>query len=494
MEQEGQKDKDRLSQYFDRIVKEKKIVQAGEKPVRNVQARGKLEMMIGTEIPDEGLGFDGSVKLFEALDSVSLNWKHPMFLSYFPTTISDSALIGGLIQSVYPNFNSSFDVNEEESRMEIAVTDYLCDLLKLPKKFKWSNGGVGLVLTTTGNCSVLSIHIAKHKKLQELGLGASHVPKLVGYYPAYAHSHCIKALVINGVVKARKVPLIYSEDIGNFMMDLVTLNSWMDQDKQNGLTPFVVYSALGATSCCAVDPLKEVADLCQKYGCMMVTDGAYSGAFLLNDKYKPIRESIEATDFYMINMTKTGYCGGESTVLFHNQKGAHLSSFNLGTGEGRALSEYKLGNNTKTGLMRMFFTFACLTQESFAAELKLMEDAAAQLASLLIEKNSDRFERFPPNSNFALICMRGKFDQREFVLPEEEAKMKEYKNKKNRELLTRIMKQDWLYILGAENNEQYYIRLSCNSHSAMNRDLLERLIQVFNTEYDALASEVSLMD
>jgi hypothetical protein len=314
------------------------------------------------------------------------------------------------------------------------------------------------------------------------------VSRLVGYYPAYAHSHCIKALVLNGVVETRKVPLVYSEEVGNFLMDIKTLEAWMIADKEKGLIPFVVFAALGATSCCAVDPLREMAAICRSHGALMATDAAYSGAFLLNDKYKDIRESIEDSDFYMINLTKTGYCGAETSVLFHCHKDVHLASLGLGTGEGRALNEYKLGTDTKTGILRMFFTFSCVTQDEFAAHLKSLEHAADKLGEMLVDANTDRFERFPPKSNYGLLCIRGKFDKKQFK-PEDQAARRSYKNLKNRELLARVMKEDWLYILGGENNDEYYIRLSCKSASHL--ALYEKLIEVFNKAYDEMLAEES---
>lgn len=477
-------DREKLLAFFDRLVSQKKTVESGQTPCRNIHAKGVLEDLIGTEIPEEGKGFEGALAAYEALESVSSKWKHPLFFGYFPTTISEAALIGGTIQSLYPAYNSTLEVNEEESKLEMAVTDYVCDLLKLPEKFKWANGGVGLVMTTTGNSSVHSVHVAKHKKLKDLGLGAADVSRLVGYYPAYAHSHCIKALVLNGVIETRKVPLVYSEEAGNFQMDIEVLEKWMKEDEEKGLLPFITFAALGATSCCGVDPLRKVADICKKHGALMATDAAYSGAFMLNDKYKDIRESIEVTDFYMINLTKTGYCGAETSVLFHSQKAAHLSSLNLGDGEGKAANEYKLGTDTKTGVLRMYFTFSCVSQAEFAAQLKSLEDAADKLSEMLVEANSERFERFPPNTNYGLLCMRGKFDKVEIA---DETERMNYKNQKNRELLSRVMQQDWLYILGAENNNEYYIRLSCKSASHI--ELYQKLVEVFIKAYDEMIAE-----
>lgn len=484
---------EKIISFFERLVKDKQAIERGEVPCIPVEERGYLELKLGTDIPEEGLGIDGALEAYEHLEKMAGRWKHPMYFGYFPCTISDPALVGGLINSLIPAYNSTTAVNKQESDLETAVMDYMCDLLMLPDKFKWSAGGVGLAMTTTGNSSVLSVHVAKHKKMKELGLSNTQVNRLVGYYPSFAHSHCIKAMVLNGITEIRKLPLIYSKYTENFMIDINVAREWVEEDKKKGLVPFITFAALGATSCCAVDPLTEISSLCKKEGMMMVTDAAYSGVFLRNDKYADIRDAVALSDFYMINLTKTGYCGSEASVLFHSEKAAHLSAFKLGNGENIACNEYKLGTDTKTGILRMFLTFSCTSMEEFGDALRKMEVAADTLGTMLVDENSSRFERFPPKTNYGLLCIRGKFNSHKFDSTTQSSELQEYLNTLNRQLLTRIQTNNsWLYVLGGENNDQYYIRFSCKSDHRI--DQYRRLVDLFNQVYDDMMNEETSAD
>lgn len=481
--------KDHVIQFFERLIKDKKKVEAGQVPCNPTEERGYLESVIGTDIPEDGLGFEGALQTYEHLEKMSAKWKHPLFFGYFPCTISDAGLVGGLVQSLAPAYNSTLEINKEESDLEKKLLDKICELLKLPEKFKWKNGGVGLLNTSAGNNSVLSVHIAKHKKLKDLGLPISEVTKLVGYYPAYNHSHCVKAFVLNGISELRKVPVIYSQDEGNFTMDLEVLKAWLKEDKSKGLIPFATFAAHGATSCTGNDDFEALSKICKSVDMLMITDGAYSGAFLRNDKYQAIREALVHSDFYILNLSKVGYCGGESAVIFHCHRQAHLDAFKLGNYDTISCNEYRLGNNTKTAVMKILFSLSCISMDDFEKHLCKTEENAETLSKMLVGEHGSRFERFPPNSRHGLLCIRGKFNNKKFDLPAQEGEMKAYRNKMNRELLHRVKvkaKED-MFILGAENNEEYYFRFSCQTEG--DTHLYGKVAQVFNAIYDEMLEE-----
>ena len=55
-----------------------------------------------------------------------------------------------------------------------------------------------------------------------------------------------------------------------------------------GLLPFAVVSTAGTTNTGAVDPLDDVADLCEREGLWHHVDGAYGAFFCLSDELRPV--------------------------------------------------------------------------------------------------------------------------------------------------------------------------------------------------------------
>jgi hypothetical protein len=99
------------------------------------------------------------------------------------------------------------------------------------------------------------VHAAKHKKMKELGIEASDpkMLKFVGYYTSTCHASSFNALYLKDIPYQRSVPVIFDENIGNYVVDLETLEEMLQKDMADGLIPFWYGSSWGTTGTCAYD-------------------------------------------------------------------------------------------------------------------------------------------------------------------------------------------------------------------------------------------------
>jgi len=79
-------------------------------------------------------------------------------------------------------------------------------------------------------------------------------------------------------------------------MDIVALRQMLDEDIERGDFPFCVVAQVGSINTGAIDPLEEIADICDEYGLWFHADGA-NGAFgaMLPEK-QPLYKGMEKTD------------------------------------------------------------------------------------------------------------------------------------------------------------------------------------------------------
>src|SRR5204862_395639 len=63
-----------------------------------------------------------------------------------------------------------------------------------------------------------------------------------------------------------------------------------------GIRPFAVVASAGTVSTGAVDPLEELADLCQRERLWFHVDAAYGGPAMLADDLRPLFSGIERAD------------------------------------------------------------------------------------------------------------------------------------------------------------------------------------------------------
>ena len=129
---------DNIIKFYEKIEEDRKKIFTAEKPPHNPKSKGYLESKIGNEVPEEGRGFEGLLELHDHLDKVSTQWQHPLFLGYFPSSISEQSIAGQTISELFPNYNSVNNYRQVEADLERKLADQIVDLLKIPEKFKWT--------------------------------------------------------------------------------------------------------------------------------------------------------------------------------------------------------------------------------------------------------------------------------------------------------------------------------------------------------------------
>lgn len=134
------------------------------------------------------------------------------------------------------------------------------------------------------------------------GIRSTTVRRSVVYYGEQTHHSVYKALHTTGLHETvqRRLPLT-----NKFRIDAAKLAQQMAEDKADGLTPFLVVASAGTTDTGAVDPLDEIADLCEQFGTWFHVDAAYGGFFVLVDELKEKLKGIERCDSVVLDPHKT---------------------------------------------------------------------------------------------------------------------------------------------------------------------------------------------
>jgi glutamate/tyrosine decarboxylase-like PLP-dependent enzyme len=89
----------------------------------------------------------------------------------------------------------------------------------------------------------------------------------------------------------RKLP---SDDA--FRLPVASLRQAIAQDQAAGRQPFCVIANAGTTNTGAVDPLEQLADLCEQERLWLHVDGAYGAAACLSEKGKKLLAGIDRAD------------------------------------------------------------------------------------------------------------------------------------------------------------------------------------------------------
>jgi glutamate decarboxylase len=102
-------------------------------------------------------------------------------------------------------------------------------------------------------------------------------------------------------------------------LDIKALKSTITDLKKRKIKPIAVVGVAGTTETGNVDPLTEIAQICQAEQCHFHVDAAWGGATLMSKRYRTLLRGIEKADSVTIDAHKQFYLPmGAGMVLFKN--------------------------------------------------------------------------------------------------------------------------------------------------------------------------------
>jgi aromatic-L-amino-acid/L-tryptophan decarboxylase len=200
-------------------------------------------------------------------DNSTLNG-HPRFFGYITSSATPLGALADLIAaSVNPNCGA-WALSPVASEIERQSVRWIADLIGYPT-------ACGGLLVSGGNmanmvCLITAIRSQADWDVRGLGVGKG--KSLRVYASSEVHTWLQKGLDICGLGThaLRAVPVNAS-----LAMDLRALAHMIAEDRAAGHLPAVVVGTAGSVSTGAIDPLPEIAALCQREKLWFHVDGAY---------------------------------------------------------------------------------------------------------------------------------------------------------------------------------------------------------------------------
>ncbi len=175
--------------------------------------------------------------------------------------------------------------------IETRLINWLCELMGYGEE----SGGY---LSSGGSHANLTALVTARDNAE---LKASDYSKAVIYLTQQTH-HCVdRALNIAGMREChrRYIPM----DV-KFRMVPSELKKSIEQDRNDGLIPWVVVASAGSTDTGAIDPLDELAEIAKENNLWYHVDAAYGGFFILTDDGREKLTGIEKSDSVVMDPHK----------------------------------------------------------------------------------------------------------------------------------------------------------------------------------------------
>jgi aromatic-L-amino-acid/L-tryptophan decarboxylase len=242
-----------------------------------------------SEFAEEGRPADEALAYLErCVDRPGIATASPRFMGYVPGGGLFHSAIGDFLAAASNKYAGFGPAAPGAVRLENATTAWLARVIGFPE----SAAGT---LTSGGSMANLTAIVAAREARDEPGGGAV-------YLSSTAH-HCIeKALRIAG---RRRAPRRFVPTDERHRMRADKLEELLKADEADGIRPWLVVASAGTVDTGAVDPLADIAGLCEKYGAWFHVDGAYGGLFMLCEEGRLALVGIERADTAALDPHKT---------------------------------------------------------------------------------------------------------------------------------------------------------------------------------------------
>ena len=383
-------------------------------PVLSRVEPGEIKAALPAAAPESGAPFDAILADFERVIVPGLtHWNHPGFFAYFAITASAPGVLAEFLSAALNQQAMLWRTSPAATELEEVALGWLRRLLGLPDTFE------GVIYDTASIASLHGLAAAREWKVpgvREAGLaGRSEVGPLRVYCSEHAHSSIDKAVILLGLGH-RALLKIPADD--RFRLRPDALASAIAEDRAAGLLPMAVVATVGTTSTTSVDPVPEIAGICEREGIWLHVDAAYAGVAALVPGYQWTLAGCDRADSFVVNPHKWLFTPFDLSAFYSRRMDVVRAAFALTPEYLKTAEASRVKNLMDTGVQlgRRFRALKLwMILRHFGAEgirTRLAEHMRlARLFAEWVDADPD-FERVAPVP-FSVVCFRARPSQGE---------------------------------------------------------------------------------
>lgn len=375
------------------------------------------------------------------------HWQHPNFHAYFPANSSYASILAEMITATLGAQCMMWETSPAAAELEELVMNWLREMLGLPKEFS------GVIQDTASTATLCAILSAREKfSSYMVNIEGLKENNLRIYCSSQTHSSIDKAVKIAGIGVDNLIKIPVDNSLA---MDSQKLKRQIEADIKSGKKPLCVIATLGTTSTTAIDPIKEIAEVCSEFNIWLHVDAAYCGNSLILPEMRGIIKGIEKVDSFVVNPHKWMFTNFDCSAYFVKDKGVLIRTFEILPEYLKTKNEGKVNNYRDWGIalgrrfraLKLWFVIRNYGVEGIQCRLREHLSYAKDLAAKM--NKYEGFEILYPGK-FNLICFR--------YVPDKNAALKKI-NLFNEKLLETINASGEAYLTHTKIAGMYIIRV-----------------------------------
>ena len=365
---------------------------------------------LSSSVPEHGTDWEEILKTFATdIGRFPFGNGHPRFYGWVnspPTVVAIFA--EALAAAMNPSCAGG---NHAAIYVERQVADWFRQILCFPP------GAMGLLVSGGSAAALMALAAARQKNcgfdVRESGLNGLNT-HVVFYRTAEVHGCYQKAIELMGFGRGSIATV--KQD---FEMRMVpsALEEAIVTDRSAGRRPIAVIASAGTVNTGAIDPLNDIADICERHGIWLHVDGAYGAPAILTDRYAEELSAISRADSVALDPHKWLSIPVEAGFVIVRDASNLREAFSLvppylqtegaadGVGGLPWYSEYGFQQTRGFRALKVWMSIRYHGLAGYRSSIERDIEHAEYLVSLL--KSSGDFEVFEPQS-LSIVCFRYK--------------------------------------------------------------------------------------
>ncbi|KAK0579677.1 hypothetical protein LWI29_029698 [Acer saccharum] len=348
------------------------------------------------------------------------HWQSPNYFAYFPSSGSTAAFLGEMLSTGFNVVGFNWVSSPAATELENIVTNWLGEMLNLPKSFLFSGNGGGVLQGTTCEAILCTLTAARDQTLRKIG----------------------------------------RENIG--MLLWATIKS----DIEDGIIPLFLCATIGTTGIAAVDPLQPLSEVTRRYGIWVHIDAAYAGSACICPEFRHFLDGIENADSFSFNAHKWFFTNLDCCCLWVKNPSALNQSLSTNpeylrnkASDSRKVVDYKDWQITLSRRFRALKLWLVLRSHG-VGNLRNFLRSHVKIARHFEElvRSDKRFEVVAPR-NFSMVCFKVSASSALFKHENDDEK-DEKSNEVTKTLLEKINTSGKVCMSHAIVGEMYVIRFA----------------------------------
>ncbi|HKL18323.1 MAG TPA: aminotransferase class I/II-fold pyridoxal phosphate-dependent enzyme [Halalkalibaculum sp.] len=443
-------------------------------PVKPKVKPGDILKQIPKRAPEQAESFEAIFDDFKKIIMPGMtHWESPKFMAYFPANKSYPSILGEMLTATLGAQCMSWVTSPAATELEEAVMRWLGSMIGIPDNFS------GVIQDTASTATLTALLMAR-ENTSNFGInehGFSSGSNYTVYCSSETHSSIEKDVKIAGFGRENLRKIAYDDE---FAMRPDRLEKAIRRDLEKGFKPACVIATIGTTGSTAIDPLREIADICNRYEVFLHVDAAFAGTALLLPEMRWMIEGIEQVDSFVFNPHKWMFTNFDCSAFYVQDEALLVKTFEitpeyLKTPEDKRVKNYRdwgipLGRRFRA--LKLWFVIRNFGIEGLRERVKKhIELAQAQKETI---ENDPGFELLAPVP-LNTICFRF---HPSYI--DDDKKL----NELNSKLLEKVNESGELFITHTKLNDVFTLRMVIGNTNVEQRHVDEawELIQKKSAE------------